>query len=127
MKGYWLNYYFPEMLRSSIVQMPSFNQIKEATEEAGLQISGSELYFIQDDLQDCFLYAGKNRPDYYFNEQTRKGISSFASLANLEEVNQGLAKLKHDLQTGDFEQIKNKYENSLGDYLFITIEGKGSI
>jgi len=92
MKGYWLNYYFPEMLRSSIVQMPSFNQIKEATEEAGLQ-----------------------------------GISSFASLANLEEVNQGLAKLKHDLQTGDFEQIKNKYENSLGDYLFITIEGKGSI
>lgn len=45
----------------------------------------------------------------------------------MEEVTHGLAKLKHDLQTGAFEQIKNTFENSLGDYLFITIERKGSM
>jgi ubiquinone/menaquinone biosynthesis C-methylase UbiE len=126
MEGYWLNHYFPEMLRSSIVQMPSLNHIREAIEEAKLQISGIERYFIKDDLQDCFLYVGKNRPECYFDEQIRNGISSFASLANMEEVKQGLAKLRHDIQTDVFTQIKNTYENDLGDYLFITVEKKDS-
>jgi ubiquinone/menaquinone biosynthesis C-methylase UbiE len=126
MEGYWLNHYFPEMLRSSIVQMPSLNHIREAIEEAKLQISGIERYFIKDDLQDYFLYVGKNRPECYFEEQIRNGISSFASLANMEEVKQGLAKLRHDIQTNVFKQIKNNYENDLGDYLFITVEKKDS-
>ncbi|HEX9979001.1 MAG TPA: class I SAM-dependent methyltransferase [Flavobacterium sp.] len=127
MKGYWLNHYFPKMLHSSIVQMPSIDVIREATEEAGLIISGIEKYFIHDDLQDCFLYVGKNRPECYFDDQIRHGISSFSSLANSEEVKEGLAKLRNDIDNRAFEKIKNEYENILGDYLFITIEKKGSM
>lgn len=126
MKGYWLNHYFPKMLRSSIAQMPSLDSIKEATEEATLKISGIEKYFVKDDLQDCFLYVGKNRPECYFDEQIRHGISSFSSLANMEEIKQGLTNLRNDLENGAFEKIKNKYKNDLGDYLFITIDKKGS-
>lgn len=126
MKGYWLNHYFPKMLYSSIVQMPSLDTIQMATDEAKLKISNIEKYFIKDDLKDCFLYVGKNNPERYFDEQIRHGISSFSSLANIEEVKQGLTKLRNDIDSKEFEQIKRKYKNDLGDYLFITIDKKGS-
>jgi ubiquinone/menaquinone biosynthesis C-methylase UbiE len=126
MKGYWLNHYFPKMLYSSIVQMPSLDLIKKATDESNLKISGIEKYFIKDDLKDCFLYVGKNSAERYFDEQIRHGISSFSSLANIDEVKQGLTELRKDIDNNAFEQIKDQYENDLGDYLFITIDKKGS-
>jgi SAM-dependent methyltransferase len=120
--GYWLNHYFPQMLRSSIIQMPSVDVIADALSNAGFEIKTTEKYFIQDDLQDLFLYAGKNRPEIYFDEAIRNGISSFAALANAEEVETGLLKLKSDLESCRFWQIKEKYDNDLGDYLFIVAE-----
>ncbi len=126
MKGYWLNHYFPKMLYSSIVQMPSLDKIRNAANEAKLKISGIEKYFIKDDLKDCFLYVGKNNPERYFDEQIRHGISSFSSLANIDEVKQGLTKLRKEIDNNEFEQIKKQYDNDLGDYLFITIDKKGS-
>lgn len=126
MKGYWLNYYFPEMLHSSIVQMPSLTDIHEAIRQTGLEITDIEKYFIKDDLQDCFLYVGKNNPELYFDETIRQGISSFSSLANVEEVKQGLSKLKIDIGKQSFDKIKNQFANNSGDYLFIIIEKKGN-
>ncbi|MGC4233774.1 MAG: methyltransferase domain-containing protein [Niabella sp.] len=125
MKGYWLNHYFPKMLHSSIVQMPSLESIQKAAEEAAFKISRMEEYFVKDDLKDCFLYVGKNKPECYFNEKIRHGISSFSSLANIDEVQQGLIKLRNDIDSNAFEQIRNQYKNDLGDYLFITIDKKG--
>lgn len=126
MKGYWLNHYFPKMLYSSIIQMPSLDTIQNAADEAKLKISEIEKYFIKDDLKDCFLYVGKNNPERYFDEQIRHGISSFSSLANINEVKQGLTKLKNEIDNNEFEQIKEQYKNDLGDYLFITIDKKCS-
>jgi ubiquinone/menaquinone biosynthesis C-methylase UbiE len=119
MEGYWLNHYFPKMLDDSMIQMPSFNNIKEAITEAGLAITSTEKYFIRDDQKDLFLYAGKNKPKLYLDAEVRKGISSFSALANAGEVEQGLSKLKSDLETGRFEAVKEQFENDLGDYLFI--------
>jgi ubiquinone/menaquinone biosynthesis C-methylase UbiE len=121
MKGYWLNHYFPEMLRSSIVQMPSLTDIEEAIRPTELEIKNIEKYFIKDDLQDKFLYAGKNNPDCYFDEKIRLGISSFSSLANIEEVKHGLSKLKNDMDSKAFDKVQTQYANELGDYLFITM------
>jgi ubiquinone/menaquinone biosynthesis C-methylase UbiE len=126
MNGYWLNHYFPKMLHSSIVQMPSLTDVQEAIRQTGLEITDIEKYFIKDDLQDCFLYVGKNNPDHYFDETIRHGISSFSSLANIEEVKQGLSKLKNDIDNQSFDKIKDLYANESGDYLFITITKKGS-
>jgi hypothetical protein len=126
MKGYWLNHYFPKMLHSSILQMPSFADIQDNIRQTGLEITDIEKYFIKDDLQDYFLYVGKNNPDLYFDETIRHGISSFSSLANIEEVKQGLSKLKNDIDNQSFDRIKDQYANELGDYLFITIDKKGS-
>jgi SAM-dependent methyltransferase len=119
MNGYWLNHYFPKMLRSSIDQMPAFEVINDALRAAGFNIITTEKYFISDDLKDMFLYSGKHNPKLYFNEDVRKGISSFAALASIEEVNAGLLQLQADLDSGYFKTVRNIYENDFGDYLFL--------
>lgn len=121
MKGYWLNHYFPQLLETSIAQMPAMEAIEEAIGKSGLKIVETKKYSVKDDLQDGFLYIGKNRPELYFEEKIRNGISSFMSLSNAEEVGSGLEKLKSGIADGKFEKIKQRYENAFGDYLFIVI------
>lgn len=122
MQGYWLNHYFPKMLESSIRQMPSYTAIESAVSEAGLKITANHKYYVKNDLQDKFLYVGKNQPKLYFDAQIRQGISSFAALANKEEVEQGLAQLATDIERGTFDKVKARYNDTLGDYLFVVIE-----
>lgn len=124
MRGYWLNHYFPKMLQASIQQMPSFSDIRESIKQTGLHITAIEKYIIADDLQDCFLYVGKNNPERYFDDVIRQGISSFTSLSNKEEVTQGLGNLRNDIGCHSFGKIKEQYANQAGDYLFIIFDKK---
>lgn len=122
MNGYWLNHYFPNMLHASSAQMPSLSTLEMAMEDSGLKKIATETYSVQNTLQDHFLYVGKNRPELYFDARIRSGISSFAALANAEEVAHGLKQLDTDLQNGHFERIKTHYANELGDYLFVILQ-----
>jgi ubiquinone/menaquinone biosynthesis C-methylase UbiE len=124
MESYWLNYYFSKMMVNAIEQMPSWQMIETAANEAGFAVSGTDKYFVGDELKDHFLYAGKHKPEIYLYENIRKGISSFAALANLKEVEAGLFKMKDDIATGHFEAIKNNFNNDKGDYLFIKLNKK---
>jgi len=119
MKCYWLNHYFPQMTQSSYAQMPGFYDMASALAKAGFNLDTAEKYFVKPDLQDNFLYAGKYKPEIYFDEEIRKGISSFAALSDTAEVEQGLAKLKADIESGEFENIRDESENRMGDYSFI--------
>ncbi|MFH4965712.1 class I SAM-dependent methyltransferase [Gaetbulibacter sp. M235] len=122
MKGYWLNHYFPKMLNASIIQMPSFENVESAMKNAGLKIKRIKKYSIKPDLQDKFLYCGKQKPELYFDKKVRQGISSFCSLANQEEVEIGLINLRKDIDSHKINQVIKSYENDLGDYLFIVGE-----
>jgi SAM-dependent methyltransferase len=122
MNGYWLNHYFPKMMKNSIMQMPSFNKINEAVLTSGMTITGTEKYFICDDLKDLFLYSGKNKPEIYLDERIRGGISSFAALAHREEIADGLEKLKNDIASENFQVVKSEFDDVQGDYLFIIVE-----
>jgi len=119
MRGYWLNHYFPKMLSDSMNQMPTLESVETAMKICGFELLGTDKYFIQPDLQDRFLYCGKNNPELYFDDQIRNGISSFSSLANQKEVQQGLTELRNDIDNGKIKDIIKSYENDLGDYLFI--------
>lgn len=119
MKGYWLNHYFPGMLEDSITQMPALDRVERAMADAGFTLQGTESYAVQPDLQDQFLYVGKDRPKLYFDENIRRGISSFSALARQEEVKMGLGKLRQDIHSGAIQSIMQSYANSLGDYLYI--------
>jgi ubiquinone/menaquinone biosynthesis C-methylase UbiE len=119
MKGYWLNHYFPKMLEDSIKQMPSYETLQTNLEKAGFKIEAVENYFVKQDLQDLFLYAGKHRPELYLNPLVINGISSFLNFSNKDEVQQGLKKLQDDITSGYINQIINNYSNKTGDYLFV--------
>lgn len=121
MEGYWLNHYFPEMLKQAAIQMPSLALIEQAFIANGFEIKSIEKYNIQDNLQDGFLYIGKNNPQLYFDENIRAGISAFAALANKDEIRSGLLKLHTDLQNDTFKFVKEHYKNDIGEYLFITL------
>jgi ubiquinone/menaquinone biosynthesis C-methylase UbiE len=125
MKGYWLNHYFPKMVNDSIIQMPSFEKVKSAMNRVGFEILATEKYFVKPDLQDHFLYCGKERPELYLNEEVRKGISSFSALANQQEVEKGLMKLRKDIDTGKIKDVMQSFQNDEGDYLFITGQKTG--
>lgn len=119
MNGYWLNHYFPKMLSDSIIKMPSLERIKKACLINGIELLETVNYSIKPDLQDLFLYSGKHNPELYFDDQIRKGISSFSLLANRKEVDDGMAKLRIDIDSGYIQNIIKSYENELGDYVFI--------
>jgi ubiquinone/menaquinone biosynthesis C-methylase UbiE len=119
MKGYWLNHYFPKILAASISQMPSFETTEKALEKGNFKIIETEKYFVREDLEDLFLYSGKHTPKIYLQQHFRIGISSFTDLANASEVEDGLEKLKEDIETGKVKSVIKNYENDHGDYLFI--------
>jgi ubiquinone/menaquinone biosynthesis C-methylase UbiE len=119
MQNYWLNHYFPEMMNKSVTQMPSLQEIMNAACDAGFKLSLSLEYFVKMNVQDLFLYSGKHRPSMYLDRVVRSNISSFATLSNDVEIAQGLAKLSSDIETREFRDVKNLFDEHMGDYLLL--------
>lgn len=117
--GYWLNHYFPKMLEDSIQQMPALEEVTSAMNKAGIELMETEKYFVKKDLQDLFLYAGKDKPTFYLDPENRQGISSFSDLARQAEVDAGLSLLEKDIASGEVTKIMESYHNETGDYLFV--------
>ncbi|MFC4735198.1 class I SAM-dependent methyltransferase [Bacillus daqingensis] len=120
MQTYWLYDYFPEMMKRSAEQMQSVEEVKSALVEAGFADVKQEPYFIDDDLEDFFLYSGKHEPEMYLDPTVRSGISSFASLADEAEVKSGVEKLQGDIASGEIENVMKRYASEAGDYVYIT-------
>jgi ubiquinone/menaquinone biosynthesis C-methylase UbiE len=118
MKGYWLNHYFPQMMQRSWELLPDIEGMERWLNQAGFDLVGTEKYFVQDDLQDHFLYSNKRRPEQYLRPEVRNGASSFTAFSTPEEVNSGLAQLETDITSGRIWDIIKQYENDNGDYLF---------
>jgi ubiquinone/menaquinone biosynthesis C-methylase UbiE len=127
METYWLKEYFPIMIKESIALMPSEERISDILERAGMQLTGAEKYFVKDDLKDQFLQCGKYQPELYFKPEVRADISSFAAVANKEEVETGLSKLRAAITSGKIDQHIKDYESDEGDYLYIIARKKQSL
>jgi ubiquinone/menaquinone biosynthesis C-methylase UbiE len=118
--GYWLNEYFPNMMGAVIEQAQATEEIVHHLKRAGFSKVELKPWEIPRDLQDWFMYAGKYRPEIYFDPAVRAGISSFAGgLATPEETAVGLARLKADLDSGRFVEVAARHQDDLGDYLFV--------
>lgn len=120
--GYWLQHYFPRMMADSTPGMPAWPELSGMLEGAGFENLGQEPYFIRDGHKDLFLYAGKRQPELYFDERVRSGISSFSAIAYQEEVDAGLAALRTDIDSGKWEAVAKQYENTDGDYLWVSAQ-----
>lgn len=119
MAGYWLNEYFPVAMARSTEQMPSMASVLAALADAGFTVDTVERYDVCPDLQDLFLYAGKHRPELYLSETVRRGISTFSSLIDQAELEEGCVRLQRDIESGAIKQVAEKYRNHGGDYAFI--------
>lgn len=119
MRRYWLGRYFPELMRRSIERMPDPGKVHEALEAAGLGRVETEGYTVRRNLEDRFLYSGKLRPELYLDPRFRAGSSSFASLAEPGEMEEGLARLARDIETGRIAEVVAGAGHPEGDYLFI--------
>ena len=120
MRSYWLNHYFPVMMERSCEQMPALETIETALCKAGITIETKEPFLITPDLQDLFLYSGKQRPEMYLSSSVRNGISSFHNYCSESELNNGLGSLGEDIETGAIGSIMEKYQSEKGDYLFVS-------
>ncbi|MFN8165581.1 MAG: methyltransferase domain-containing protein [Bacteroidia bacterium] len=124
MKNYWLNHYFPVMMYDSTVQMADKDKILSLIEGSELRLESTHPFYIDNSLTDHFLFTGKHRPEIYFDETIRSGISSFAALSRKEEVEKGLLQLQSDLISGRFEEVKRQFKDDTGDYVFIRFKSK---
>lgn len=119
LEGYWLNEYFPKMMAQSIAKSMALNDVKQMLINAGFTAINTEKYFIQDDLEDLFLHAGKHHPDIYLDEVVRSGISTFQLAPDPNEITEGMKQLASDIETGHVQEVIKQYESEVGDYTFI--------
>ncbi len=101
-QDFWFNRYFPAIYKSELEKFPP---VKEAA--AILTSNDREAQLIDfplpRDLIDKNMHSGWNRPEIYFNAQMRANTSGFAQ-ADQSRVEQGLALLKNDLDTGLWDE-----------------------
>lgn len=119
MEAYWLNHYFPSMMRMASNMMHSYDRVYKALTAAGFENVETEKFFITNDLQDWFLQSGKYRPHIYLDPKVRSGISTFALEENQDEIVEGCQKLRADISSGNINKVIQSSENDLGDYVFI--------
>jgi ubiquinone/menaquinone biosynthesis C-methylase UbiE len=120
--GYWLCHYFPEMMRVSAEVVLEEDAMRDIFLKAGFMNIDTEKYFIHDGLTDHFLYSNKYKPEQYLIPEVRNGASSFRIYAEPEEVEQGLQQLEIDIRSGGIMSVIQRYENTLGDYLFYRVQ-----
>ena len=97
-KDFWFNGYFPGIYKNEHEKFPPVTEVAAllAGNEWKIELNDFPL---PHDLLDKNMHSGWNQPETYFDEQMRLNTSGFAQ-ASKEEVEQGLARLKNDLNTG---------------------------
>jgi SAM-dependent methyltransferase len=117
---YWLKEYFPDGIAKAAREGPSLQETVAALRRAGFSSVEVDRWEVNETLSDWFLYAGKHRPEMYFDPVVRDGISFFArGMVTPAEVAAGLARLRADIDSGRFAEVTARYRHDLGDYLFV--------
>ena len=120
-RGYWLATYFPTIMGAAVRACPARETVDEALSNAGFRLAHTEPWDVPPDLTDLFLYAGKDRPELYFDAGFRNGISAFREHASAE-LDEGLAKLRADLDSGRWLEVRASADRGRGDYCFFVAE-----
>jgi SAM-dependent methyltransferase len=111
----WLTEYLPDLAVLDDSQMPDM-----ASYADWLGPVKVEPVPVPYNCSDGFLYAYWHRPEAYLDDRIRSGSSSFWSIKGLEE---GLARLSYDLETGEWDRkhapLRNLTEYDAGYRLVV--------
>lgn len=91
-RGCWLTDYLPQLIALDEAQMPPLSDYAKWLGPGGISPVP-----VPKDCLDGFLYAYWRRPEAYLDPRIRRGSSSFWAL---EDVEQGVARLAQDIQSG---------------------------
>lgn len=119
---FWLNAYFPELMRRAVERMPGRSRIEASLEKAGLRLAELVPFNVPERPVDFVLYCGKHRPELYFDAKVRGNIFAFTALDLAQEVGEGLAKLDADLNSGRFAEATAAFSDAQGDYVLLVAE-----
>ncbi|MBQ8349908.1 MAG: methyltransferase domain-containing protein [Ruminococcus sp.] len=122
LRNYWLYKYFPNELELITTYMPDIDVIVDSLCSSGFRILRIDPYYIKSDVKDNFLGARFERPELYLEESFRNGMSIFANAAEAKSVEIGCAKLRADIESGEYHRYISEYRNRIGEYYFITTE-----
>jgi SAM-dependent methyltransferase len=92
----WLTGYFPELATLDEAQMPAMPDYAR-----WLGAVCVTPLLVPHDCEDGFLYAYWRRPAAYLDARIRSGSSSFWTIGDVEA---GLRRLSHDLETGEWDR-----------------------
>jgi SAM-dependent methyltransferase len=93
----WLTDYLPELVRLDEQHLPAMSDYERWL--GPVQVTP---VLVPHDCSDGFLYAYWRRPGAYLDPGIRSGSSSFWAMGSSAES--GLARLKRDLETGEWER-----------------------
>ncbi|MGE3333680.1 MAG: class I SAM-dependent methyltransferase [Rhodospirillaceae bacterium] len=119
-RGYWLRRYFPAAVEGAAATAVPRAALEGWLREAGFAGVEVELWRVPPDLKDLFWYSGKDRPELYFDDEVRSGISAFRLYSPPEEQRAGLKALRADLDAGRWPAVRATADEAAGDYAFIT-------
>ena len=81
MENYWLNHYFPQMMRDSTKQMPAFSAVKESLKNAGFEITKKEKVILYAMIcKIIFSTVAKTDPNYICKRTFKKESPHFQIL-----------------------------------------------
>lgn len=119
---FWLNAYFPELMRRAATRMPGKDRIESAFAKSGLRLAEIVPFDVPTDPVDFVLYCGRHRPEVYFDAKVRGNIFAFTALDLAQEVGTGLAQLDEDISSGRFAAVAAGFDASGGDYILLVGE-----
>jgi ubiquinone/menaquinone biosynthesis C-methylase UbiE len=117
LRHYWLHEYFPLAMAKATAPYTRL-ETADALAAAGFRVECEEQYEVAADLQDLFLYCGKNRPEMYLDPRIRSGISSFADAPDQSEIVAGLRRIVADIESGRIAEVIRSFAHDGGDYMF---------
>ena len=120
-RHYWLAHYFPQAIRRSADEAMSLQRLQAIGRTARLELVRRVAWHQPVEPIDFFLYCGKHRPELYLDPRVRAGISTFAKLADRDEMNKGLTRLARDIESGAVRELIAKSELPDGDYSLIVM------
>jgi ubiquinone/menaquinone biosynthesis C-methylase UbiE len=122
---FWLAEYFPAIWKEAFLSFFHINSVADSIANSRWTYEITP-FPLPDDLTDKFMASGWKFPEMYLEESMRNSMSAFA-LADPIIVENGIAKLKKDLDSGFWDKtygtIRDKKEIDLG-YRFIKFKRK---
>ncbi|WP_374377643.1 class I SAM-dependent methyltransferase [Dongia sp.] len=119
---FWLNAYFPQMMRRAVARMPGRARIESSLQKAGLRLAQLVPFNVPERPVDFVLYCGKHRPELYFDAKVRGNIFAFTAIDLAQEIGEGLAQLDAELASGKFADTKAQFSDAQGDYVLLVAE-----